>query len=254
MNTPLAEKLRSRKPCLGTWLSMGSPIIAELCASIGFDWLLLDLEHGCATEACVLPILQATHGRGADVIVRVGSADATLIARVLDWGAAGIMVPHLSTPEQAKACVAAMRYPPDGVRGYSRSVRAFGYGLRPPADVSKAEPPILLAQIEDREGVVHAEAIARVDGVDALFVGPSDLKLSLSVGTESGEDGFEEALSTVVETARGAGKSSGILIRNVDTLAETVQRGFSCVAVDSDLGVVRTGYCVIMQAIRGVFQ
>ena len=126
-----AAQLRERKPHFGTWLSSGSPVVTELAADSGFDWLLLDLEHGCGSEAALLPQLQAMRGSGAAAIVRVGAPHADLIARVLDLGADGIMVPHISTVSEAEACVRAMHYPPRGLRGVSRSVRAHGYGLCP---------------------------------------------------------------------------------------------------------------------------
>ncbi len=252
MNSILREKLRAGRPCFGTWLSLGSPIVAELCAEIGFDWLLLDLEHGCATEASILPCLQAIRKSGVAGVVRVGSADAAFIARLLDWGADGIMAPHISTPEQAVSCAAAMRFPPRGIRGFSRSAREFGYGLHPPPRPQEADPPILLAQIEDWAGVCRASAIAGVEGVDALFVGPSDLRLDLSVREEVGADRFEEALTTVLEAARAGGKAAGILLRDVSALAETVRRGFRCVAVDSEMAILRRGYEHLKEAISRI--
>ena len=112
---------------LGTWLQTGSPIVAELADLSGIDWLLIDLEHGCGTEAAVLSQIQVI--RHAAAIVRVGAPHPDLIARSLDWGAAGIMVPMVSTAEKAEACVRAMRYPPYGDRGLAGMVRAFDYGL-----------------------------------------------------------------------------------------------------------------------------
>ena len=175
-------QLRERKPHLGTWLSLGSSVVAELAADCGFDWLLADLEHGSGSEAALVPQLQAIRGSGTAAIVRVGAPHADLIARVLDWGADGIMVPHVSTVAVAEECVTALRYPPRGRRGMSRSVRAYGYGLRPPETEVQ---PFLIAQIETIEAVENARAIAGVDGVDVIFVGPADLQFDLKARPDS---------------------------------------------------------------------
>ena len=143
---------------LGTWLQTGSPIVAELADLSGFDWLLIDLEHGCGTEAAVLSQIQVI--RRAAAIVRVGAPHPEQIARALDWGAAGIMVPMVSTAEKATACVRAMRYPPQGDRGLAGMVRAYDYGLH--RDMPK---PVFYAQIETIEGVQNARAIAALDDV-----------------------------------------------------------------------------------------
>ncbi len=143
---------------LGTWLSIGSPVIAELAAQAGYDWVLLDLEHGCSSEASILPQLQAIRGTKTQAIVRVGAPYPDLIARVLDWGAHGIMIPHVNSAAEAARIVAATRYSPEGTRGYSRTVRVNDYGLRP---IEQVRPPLIMAQIETIEGVNHAGAIAQ---------------------------------------------------------------------------------------------
>lgn len=155
----------------GTWISVGAPVITEAVAGMGFDWLLIDLEHGSMTEADLLPNLHAAAASGVKVIVRIGEFRPSLVGRVLDFGAAGIMVPHVSDAATAARIVSAMRYPPHGERGFSTSTRSFGYGARAPKEMSGWEAPLLLAQIEDYEGVLEAERIAAVDGVDMLFVG-----------------------------------------------------------------------------------
>src|SRR5262245_8233294 len=132
MNAATLTQLREKKLHVGTWLSIGSPVIAELAAESGFDWLLFDLEHGCAPEAWLFAQLQALRGTNVAAIVRVGALHADLIGRVLDWGADGIMVPRISSVADAEACVQAANYPPRGRRGFSRTVRATNYGLRSP--------------------------------------------------------------------------------------------------------------------------
>ena len=118
MNMKSPATLLDKQPHLGTWLSIGSPVIAELAADSGFDWLLFDLEHGSGSEAALLPQLQAIRGTDTAGIVRVGAPHPDLIARVLDWGAQGIMVPHVNSAAEASNIVQAAHYPPRGSRGY----------------------------------------------------------------------------------------------------------------------------------------
>lgn len=224
----------------GAWIASGSPVAAELASECGFDWLLLDLEHGCLSEPGILYSLMAVKGSAAKPIVRIGKTDPVLIARVLDWGAAGIMLPHVSTPEQAKQCLEAMYYPPAGNRGYTSSARTFGYGVRPPDNVSAHPHPLFLAQIEDREGVQNAEAIAAIPGVDVLFVGPSDLKLNLSA--YPGTVDFPGALAEVSAAAALHYKQAGILVRNPADIPDLRSNGYSCLALGSDLGALRKGF------------
>ncbi|SFC52439.1 2-dehydro-3-deoxyglucarate aldolase/4-hydroxy-2-oxoheptanedioate aldolase [Parapedobacter composti] len=226
---------------LGTWLSVGSPVVAELAAQFSFSWLLLDLEHGSSPEAALPGLLRATAGGEAAAIVRVPELHAATIARVLDWGADGIMLPHVSSAQQAADCVAAMRYPPAGHRGYSTTVRAYRYGMEPSADPT-AVRPLFLAQIEDAEGVRHAYDIAAVEGVDVLFVGPGDLKLALAHQPDADAISFEDALRQVAGAAEAHGKQAGILLRNRDDFTNLASLGYRCMAIDSDLGILRKGY------------
>jgi 2-keto-3-deoxy-L-rhamnonate aldolase RhmA len=241
MTSPL-DALRERRLQLGTWLSIGAPVVAELAAECGFHWLLIDLEHGCATDTAVLPQLQAVRGTGAAVIVRVGAPHPDLIARVLDWGAHGIMVPHISSAEEAEACVRAMHYPPRGRRGVARTTRACGYGLRPPGLPGTEAAPLLMAQIENIEGVERAGEIAAVDGVDTLFVGPADLQFDLQARPELARHSFQECVQSVAAAAASAGKASGILLRETTAIATHEALGFTHIAIDSDLSILRANY------------
>ncbi len=251
MNSEQLTRLCERQMQLGTWLSVGSPVIAELAAESGFDWLLLDLEHGCGTEAAVLSQLQAIRGTNAAAIVRVGAPHADLIARVLDWGADGIMVPHVSTAVEAEAIVRAMHYPPRGQRGFSRTVRAYDYGLRPPA-LESLPAPLLFAQIETIEAVENARAIAQVDGVDVIFVGPADLQFDLNARPALVTRDYAACLQEVAVAAVAAGKLCGLLVRNPAELEQHRALGFTHVAIDSDLAILRAGYQQILHAARNM--
>ncbi len=233
-------------PLIGTWLSIGSPVITELAGECGFDWVLVDLEHGCATEAAVIDQLRALKGTATRAIVRVGAPHVDLIARVLDWGAQGIMVPHVNSAAEAEVIVQAAHYAPRGKRGYSRTVRTYGYGLRPPAD--SPAPPLILAQIETVEGVTRAAEIAAVEGIDTLFVGPADLTYDLK--HRAPERDYEACLDAVNEAAAQHGKSTGILIRKPADLAAMKARGFTWLAIDSDLSLLREGYLRMVKESR----
>lgn len=247
MNEARLQHLRTAAPRYGTWLSTGSPAIAELASLSGFDWLLIDLEHGLGTEAAVLPQLQAIQAGGAAAIVRVGSPHPDLIARVLDWGADGLMVPHVGSAEEAERCVQAMRYPPRGHRGYSRSVRAYGYGLRP---ATPDLAPFFFAQIETAAAVERARAIARVEGVDALFVGPADLQFDLGVQGAAAPRDYRGCLQEVVAAAREAGKLSGLLLRDAGGVDKHHELGFTHLAIESDMAILRAGYQKILTPLR----
>jgi len=228
---------------LGSWLQTGSSIIAELADASGFDWLLIDLEHGCGTEAAVLPQIQVI--RQAAAIVRVGAPHPDLIARCLDWGAAGIMVPMVSTAEKARACVRAMHYPPRGDRGLAGMVRGFNYGLH-----REMPTPVFYAQIETIEGVENARAIAAVDGVDVLFIGPMDLKLHLQSHPERTQLDYAACLREVSAAAREAGKVCGLLCRQTDDFSELQALGFTHLAVETDITLLRESYRQVLQPFR----
>ncbi len=235
------SRLRSTQESQGTWLSIGSPVIAELAAESGFDWLLFDLEHGCTTDATLLSSLQAIRGTNAGAIVRVGAPHPDLILRALDWGADGVMAPHITSADEAEEYLRAMHYPPRGTRGFSRSVRAYRYGLKPPLTGEPLPVPLFMAQIENLEGVKNVREIAQVDGVDVLFVGPADLSFDLTQQNEKSIS-FEVCLQNVAQAAREAGKLCGILVRNEKEIPGLRDLGYTYLAIDSDLAILRNGY------------
>ncbi len=226
------------KTHIGTFLSIGSPAVTELAAECGFDWVLIDLEHGCESEAALPNQLRALRGSNTLAIVRVSAPHPDLIARVLDWGADGIMVPHVNTVAEAKQCVAAAHYPPKGHRGVSRTVRAYGYGMRLPA--GEMPKPIILAQIETAEAVNNADEIAAVEGIDALFIGPADLSFDLKA--QNSTIPYEYCVNAIVKAAKDHGKGYGILVRHADDKEKLKALGFTWLAMDSDLSLVREGF------------
>ena len=220
---------------LGTFLSLSSPTVAEVCGKYPFDWIMIDGEHGAgASEDAIFRILQAMGPTQAKKIVRLGEPDHAQIQHVLDWGADGLMIPHVDTPDVARKALDSMLYPPKGRRGYSRSVRAFGYGTALPDVPPK---PLLFAQIETLEAVENAAEIAAVDGVDVLFVGPADLGFDLKA--RGSKLTLDDLLPRVAEAALKAGKKAGILTRDDADIAKRLALGYTHQAVDSDLGILR---------------
>ena len=220
---------------LGTFLSLSSPTVAEVCGKYPFDWIMIDGEHGAgASEDAIFRILQAMGPTQAKKIVRLGEPDHAQIQHALDWGADGLMIPHVDTPDVARRALDSMLYPPKGRRGYSRSVRAFGYGTALPDVPPK---PLLFAQIEMLEAVENAAEIAAVDGVDVLFVGPADLGFDLKA--RGSKLTLDDLLPRVAEAALKAGKKAGILTRDDADIAKRLALGYTHQAVDSDLGILR---------------
>jgi len=235
----------------GTWLTAGSPVLVELASLYNFNWFLFDMEHGFITMNDLLPNLQAVKSPNIKAVVRVGGMDPIQISKVLDLGAAGVMVPHVSNSAKASACVKAVSYPPYGNRGFSSSVRAFDYGLNVPENIQEKRP-LLFVQIEDVEGVKNVDEIAAVEGVDVLFVGPADLKLSLSFQRTANPISYKEALKKVIDAVQKHNKQAGILVRDNNDIPELIAMGFTYVALSSDTAILKAGYQNIVNIIQEV--
>ncbi len=235
----------------GIWLSAGSHVAAEVAATCGFDWALLDLEHGLGGEAEVLRQIQVLSGTPTAPIVRVPSSSSDLLGRVLDYGAAGVMAPGVDSAEQAAAFVRAMRYPPAGTRGLTASCRAAGYGTDAAAYFAAANQRLVgLAQIESPAAVANADAIAAVDGIDVLFIGHSDLSLALGCHGRLDAAPVLAAEEAVVAACRHHGKRAGLLLKAGASPTAYLERGFSVLALGSDTGCLRTGFSALLAAAR----
>lgn len=226
----------------GGWLSLGSSIAAEIAAGAGFDWLLFDLEHGTSEFSDLLHQLQAIHAYPVAGIVRIPSIEASVFKRVLDLGAHGLMIPNVSSVEDAQRCVSFARIPPLGTRGAAQTTRASGYGVHYDQYLREANDSIILtAQIESRAGVAAADAIAAVDGIDALFVGPTDLGVDLGAASDELTAEFRDAVVSVATAARRHGKSAGVLVRNPEQARQYFELGYTFIALGSDRGSIGNG-------------
>ena len=238
----LRKRVLAGEVLAGTFCNLGSPITTEIAGRAGFDWLLLDLEHGAGDQSELMHQLQAAGAADTPALVRIAWNEPWRFKRVLDAGAAGVMVPWVSTPEEARAAAQATRYFPDGVRGAATLIRANGFSRNRDEYLAAANDNLLtVVQIETRQAVDNAAAIAAVDGVDVLFVGPFDLSIGLGIGGNFDHPRFTAALEQVVAGARAAGKAAGILLQRPDQVAATVKRGFSFIAIGSDAGLVANG-------------
>jgi 4-hydroxy-2-oxoheptanedioate aldolase len=236
----------SRGRCDGVWLSGASPVAAELAAAAGFSWALIDLEHGTASEAEAMAMLQLLSGTGTAAIVRLPSPSAAQSTRLLDAGAAGLMAPRVDDAATATAFAARLRYAPRGVRGVAPLCRASGYGASWPAYRSAADAGICaMVQIESAAGVAAADAIAAVDGVDVLFLGHADLAADLGCGDDVTAPAVAAAERSVVAACRRHGKRAGLLLRSGMTAAGRHADGFDLIALGSDVACLRAGFAAL---------
>ena len=225
----------------GTFLNLGSAAAVEIAAQTGFDWRLIDLEHGSGTMADLRGQLLATRGTRAAPIVRVASADADAVKFVMDSGAAGVMFPYVANAQEAARCVQMMKYPPTGTRGVAQIIRATDYGRDWQKYQAEANAEsLVVVQIETPEAADQAEAMAAVSGVDVLFVGPMDLSVNLGHPGDFTPPTFIQHLKNVVRACELHGKTAGILSRP-ELIDSHRQLGFRFVALGSDSGAVVAG-------------
>jgi 4-hydroxy-2-oxoheptanedioate aldolase len=231
----LRERILRGDLLVGTFLNLGAPQGVELAGLAGLDWLLIDLEHGAGTEADLLTQLYAAETTGVPAVVRVEVNARLRMGRVLDLGAAGVMVPRLERTEEVRDAVSFVRYHPDGVRGIALITRGAELGRIGHTDVRRKSATLpLIVQIENPAAVERAAEFAAIDGVDVLFVGPTDLTHSLGIPGDFANPRYREAISSVVAAARAHGKAAGILLRRLDDLDRHVDLGFRFIGVGSD--------------------
>jgi 4-hydroxy-2-oxoheptanedioate aldolase len=256
MHDPFDRSFRDRtlagETLIGLFLDLGSPSSAEITAAAGYDWLLIDLEHGAATEADLLGLIQAVDVRGGVALVRPQSGERIRIGRALDMGARGVMVPRLESAEEAREAVTYLRYPPDGIRGVATRVRGAGLGVVRHADVRRLNERVVgIIQIESAGGLRDADTIAAIDGVDVLFVGPADLSHSLGIPGQFEHADYLGALDRVVAACRAHGKAAGILVYDTAVVPRLLEIGFTFVGIGADAAFVAEGAKRALAAIRG---
>jgi 2-keto-3-deoxy-L-rhamnonate aldolase RhmA len=234
MTASLRARIRSSEPTLGTFLNIGSVLAAEVCAIAGFEWLVVDLEHGGGGEESLAGQILAAGIHHVPVIVRVESAERIRSGRVLDLGAAGVMFPRLGSAEEVARAVGHLRYPPAGDRGVATFNRACGFGMRAEALGTANDEIVGVVQIETVAALAEVDAIAELPGVDVLFIGPVDLSHALGVPGMFDAPEFQAALRSVVRAGNAAGIPAGILAGDRERALELVEEGFAFVGIGSD--------------------
>ncbi len=232
--------LRAGKRLIGLWSSLANPITTEVAGLAGFDWILLDGEHSPNDITTFLHQLMALKDSAAAPVGRPQWNDPVLVKRLLDLGFYNLLIPFVETAEQARLAVASTRYPPQGMRGVAVSTRSNRFGSIPDYFAQVNENITLLVQIESRKGVENIDEIAKVEGVDGIFVGPSDLAAAYGHLGNPNHPDAQAAAKHIYERALTAGKPVGTLAPAEADARRYMQWGASWIAVGSDLGLLRS--------------
>jgi 4-hydroxy-2-oxoheptanedioate aldolase len=234
----LKRALGNREVQIGLWSSLSSPIAAEIAAGAGFDWLLIDTEHSPNELTDVHRLLQAMQGSAASAVVRPAWNDPVLFKRLLDIGVQSLLVPFVQNADEARRAVAATRYPPAGIRGVATTTRANRYG-RVKDYLGRAQHEIcVIVQLETRSALACLESIAAVDGVDALFIGPSDLAADMGHLGDNAHPDVRTAIDDAIRRIERSGKAAGILAPIEADARHWLELGCTFVAVGSDAGIL----------------
>lgn len=248
----LRARLQAGEVVYGSWLNLGSSLTAEILARAGFDWLLIDMEHGTGDFRELVHQLQAIEATPAVPLVRVAFNEPWLIKRTLDIGPSGLIIPLIASAAQAEQAVRAMQYPPKGIRGIASMSRPAVFGTEFEQYRTAADDLLLIAiQIELKEAVDDIEAIAAIPRVDVLFIGPRDLTTSLGVPDHLECDIAQAALRRIEQAARNHGKALGILLPDCESATKYVKRGYQFVGVSSDGGLLNQVARSVLSTLRG---
>lgn len=223
---------------LGLWSALCSPLAAEVIAGAGFDWILIDGEHAPNELGTLLPQLQAMKNGTAEPVFRLPWNDSVMIKRVLDIGTRSLLIPFVQNAEEARSAVAATRYPPLGIRGVSVAPRANDFGRIKNYHAGAHLDLCVIVQVETQAALAEIEAIAAVEGVDGLFIGPSDLAADFGHLGNPKHPEVQAAISEAAKRIRAAGKSAGTLAGSLDDVEALFAMGFNFVAAGSDLGIL----------------
>ena len=236
MKNPLKTKLQNNQLTIGSWITLGSPNIAEIMAQTGFEWLTVDMEHSVITIDVAQKLIQVIDSCGVVPLVRVGENNPNLIKRVMDAGAYGVIVPMVNTREQAEAAVKAVKYPPVGTRGVGLA-RAQGYGFNfDDYAATVNDESVVIVQVEHIDSVNNLEDILSVEGVDGCIIGPYDLSGSLGVPGNFTHPDVLAALKKVEEICEKMNVPLGMHVIEPDhgLVVENVKKGYTFIAFSLD--------------------
>ncbi|HEY4827349.1 MAG TPA: aldolase/citrate lyase family protein [Solirubrobacteraceae bacterium] len=236
MSAAIPSRFRARvkagEPVVGAFVNLGSALTAEIMAIAGYDWLVFDLEHGAGDEPALLSQLQAVSHTGVGALVRVEGVDSARVLHALDLGADGVLVPRVRSAEEAAVCVGFCQYA--GSRGVARYNRSWHWGLVSRTNDDADAEVVCAVQIETAEALADVRAIAAVDGVDVLFVGPADLAQSLGLRCPPDDPRLLERVAPVAAAAREYGKAAGMLVGTIAQARAYRDLGFSFLGCGSD--------------------
>ena len=250
---PVKAKLQEGKPSFGTWLSFGNLHAARVLARMGFDWLTLDMEHSAFDWSHAATIFAAVADAGCVPLARVPEGDHYCIKRVLDAGAWGIVVPMVDTVEQARAAIAAAKYPPEGTRSVGGGMHSLNFGATAGEYYQRANDEILVVlQTESPAGVENAEAIYSLPGCDAIFIGPNDLRFQMRApdGAFPTPEAHEELVQRVIAAGKKVGTPTGIHAMSAEEAFMRAEQGMQFLAVASDLRMLTSAAQQILDTIR----
>jgi 4-hydroxy-2-oxoheptanedioate aldolase len=234
--------LSEGRQMLGLWVGLGDDSVAELCSHAGFDWLLIDGEHGPNDLRSILSQMRAVQGSPTATVVRLASDDRVTIKRHLDIGAQSLLIPMIESAAQAREVVRSCRYAPSGARGVGAALaRASRYGRVGDYIHRAADEICILLQVETTKGIEALEDILAVDGVDGVFVGPADLAADMGLPGKPGSDEVQKVVVDALKAIGKSGKASGILTSDVELARQYQALGVGFLAVGSDVGVLTSG-------------
>ena len=233
--------LKEGRPQLGIWSTFCSPIVAEILGKSAFDWILFDAEHSPVEVAGLLTLLQAAAGGAATAVVRPAWNDPVLIKRVLDIGAQSVLLPFVQNADEAVRAVQSCRYPPNGRRGVSGTTRASDFGRTANYLKSAAEQICIVVQVETGDALNQLDRISSVQGIDGVFIGPSDLSASMGYLGNPGHAEVQAAIKAAVAPIRAAGKAAGILATSVTDAKRYLDWGYQFVACNVDVRIFVQG-------------
>jgi 4-hydroxy-2-oxoheptanedioate aldolase len=251
----LAKRLAAGETVFTAWCNMASPLVTEVMAREGFTAVTVDEQHGLWDRAGTLAAIGAIRQGGAAPIVRVPLNDFGGVSRVLDWGAEGVIMPMINNVADAKRFVGVAKLPPVGERSWGphRAMMHGGITDQKVYLAGASDATVTMAMIETVEAMDNLDAIAAVPGIDMLFVGPSDLSITLSKGASLDPHGapVEAALEKIVTACKKAGKIPGLYCANAERAVEVAKRGYRFMAIGSDLGFLRNGIAPQVKTLKG---
>jgi 4-hydroxy-2-oxoheptanedioate aldolase len=238
----LKERIRNHETVHGCWVNLGSTVSAEIIGRAGFDWVLVDLEHGAGNDGIMYQQLQVLSGTPATPIVRIDHTTRPKVQRILDAGAGGIMFPQIRNATEADEATRMMHYPPKGSRGMAKMVRATGFGKNANEYITTLDKNLVgVVQIETLSALEQVEEIAALDFVDVLFVGPSDLTMAMGIFGQLNHARYQKAISDVALAAQRYNKTAGVLLLDIREYEMYQRLGYRFIACGADASFVMKG-------------